>query len=277
MPKKKVILRAKSQQENPNQSQENTEDLIDRHSYLRKIIMIDPENPQKFICNLCTENQNPNKNGFKEEIGGKLTWVKKHLQTVMHSNFTPKQDKGILEEAIKSLGRKCQEQEACSKEDQGQGEGLERQFNKDLPLSKSKEAELYLELPQFLINKHLPFSSATDLLDFIKHIISHYDLNLIERCHITNTTVGKIVKECIGSVLQERIFEELKKSPFSILIDETSDIFGGKYIGIVARFIDPNSSSLVTKLLSVIEAGSTTSGENLCEKIEREILQKMKY
>jgi len=29
MPKKKVILRAKSQQENPNQSQESTEDLID--------------------------------------------------------------------------------------------------------------------------------------------------------------------------------------------------------------------------------------------------------
>jgi len=28
---------------------------------------------------------------------------KKHPQTVMHSNFTPKQNKGLLKETIKSL------------------------------------------------------------------------------------------------------------------------------------------------------------------------------
>ena len=47
--------------------------------------------------------------------------------------------------------------------------------------------------------------------------------------------------------------QELKSQPFSLLIDGSSDIHGGKYCALLVRYLAYKASKLITRLISVIE------------------------
>ena len=53
----------------------------------------------------------------------------------------------------------------------------------------------------------------------------------------------------MGETLRSNIIEELTKSLFSLLIDASSDIYGGKYLAVLARYISEEEDSIVTKHL----------------------------
>ena len=241
--------------------------LVSKNPYLKEIINSDPEDPKRFVCLLCSENQQPNHQGTKESVKGAFTWLKKHLGTKSHANFTPLDQRSKLNEVIDSLGRQSKILNRIT-DDSLEEDEVEI---KAIPaLGKHKEAELYLELAKFIVDNHLPFGSVEFLLNFIKRIVSNYEESLLQRAHIGRTTLTKVVSECIGGTLKQKLLEELKNSPFSIMIDASSDIYKGKYLAILVRYLSNSEYLPVTKLVSIIEIGSESTGEVLYKKISEE-------
>ena len=136
------------------------------------------------------------------------------------------------------------------------------------PLSKDAEASLYLELARFVIQNHLPFESAEPLLEFIKHLSSKYDSILIERSHISRYSITEIIKTCIGDVLREQIVHEMETSPYSLLIDGSSDILGGKFLCVMVRYLQKNEEFPTTKLLSILDIGTVSTGESFHKQVK---------
>jgi ABC-type uncharacterized transport system ATPase subunit len=92
---------------------------------------------------------------------------------------------------------------------------------------------------------------------------------LIERSTISATTATQIIRECIGETLQEHsIFKELSSKPFSLLLDGSSDLFGDHYLAIMVRYFENPKDYPVTKVLSVIELESQTTGLAQYEKLK---------
>ena len=103
---------------------------------------------------------------------------------------------------------------------------------------KENEAKLYLDLSEFITKNHLPFNLAEPILNFIKDTISKYDPKLIERTHISNTTISKIVQDCMGVIFKESLFQHMRTKPFSNLTDQSSEIYGVKYLTLLIRYLD---------------------------------------
>ena len=187
------------------------------------------------------------------------------MQIGTHQGFTPLGEKLLLKEAIEKLGRQPKE----SIIEESSSPKTEESNNLPLPLSKDAEANFQLDLAQFIIKNHLPFDVADELLEFIKYTMKTYNSSLVERCHTSSTSMQKTIKFCIGDILKEKIIKDLEESPYSLLIDGSSDILGGKFLAVLVRYLDTEDLP-ITKLLSVIEIGSLSTGEQLYQKI-REI------
>jgi len=265
---KKVQIRKKEKAVDDPETQSSQASILDRHPYLPKVIEIKSSDPKRFNCLLCTRNQQVSSKGAQGTVGGAITWLKKHLETTIHFNLTPIQDKIQLKEAIQALSRPTKKDEPNpNPDDLQQGKESKEEF---LPLSKSAEANLYLDLAQFMIQNHMPFDSADPLLQFIKHITIKYDQNLIERSHISRCSMTETIKNSIGDVLREKILIEMEQSPYSLLIDGSSDILGGKFLCLMVRYLNNTEDEdyPITKLLSIIEIGSVSTGEAFYEKVK---------
>ena len=57
------------------------------------------------------------------------------------------------------------------------------------------------------------------------------------------------------------------------MTDGSSDLYGGKYLAVLVRFIDQEKLTIKTKLLNIIELGSVTTGEMLFNKIMKPIFE----
>lgn len=274
----------KKPKENKQSIPSSTMKILSKDTYLRQIIEVDFKNPKRFICSLCTKNQ-IRTNKAKNNIGGQFKWLKKHLETPSHRSFTRVEDLPNLERAIDSLKRKPKtenkdpiESEKSSYEGDKQEESdLEEQEEEKLPLSKENEVKMYLDLAQFITKNHLPFSMGNPLLSFIQEITSKYEPRLIERSHISTTTAIKIIRECIGTTLKESLFDQMRSKPFSILTDQSSDVYGGKYLALLIRYIDIAKETPVTKLISIVEIESCSTGLILYNKVKQELLIDEEY
>ena len=245
-----------NKKENQSVIPKSTEKILQKDPYINDIVVIDKKNPSRFICLVCTDNQAKIKKKDNVSIGGKFKWLKQHLSTPTHRSFTPETDLRKLEQAIKSLGRKTQTQESYEEKEEGSSIDLDEKLSEtieDFPLSKDNEARLYLDLAQMITKNHLPFKIAETLLQFLKDMAAKYPPRLIERAHISSTTITKIIKECVGGILKKDIFEQMKKMAFSILTDQSSDVYGDKYLALLIRYIDYVQEKPITKLLAIIE------------------------
>jgi len=64
---------------------------------------------------------------------------------------------------------------------------------------------------------------------------------------------------------------EIQESYFSLLIDESSDLYGGKYIALMIRYLHKDFPKPITKLLSIVEAGKSSTGESIYQKVKKEL------
>src|SRR5688572_7209668 len=81
----------------------------------------------------------------------------------------------------------------------------------------------------------------------------------------------KIIKDCVCATLKDRLLQDLLDNPYVILFDGSSDVYGGKYIAIFARYISFEEDAIMTKLLGVVELGSAQTGEVLYQLLFDEI------
>ena len=253
--------------------------VLNKHDYIKKIINVDEKDPKRFICTVCSKNQKKTAKKDGIVIGGRFTWLKKHLTTPTHKEFTPQEEMKDLLEAINSLGRSQQGNTAQSAKledsnvsDNASETDEETKEIEELPLSKDQEANVYIDLGHFITKNHLPFSIADPLLDFIKEMNLKYEEKLLKRAHISTTTIIKVIRECMGSTLKKSLFDLMRKRPFSILTDQSSDIFGGKYLALLIRYIDSDQEKPITRLLSIIEVENISTGLVLFQKIKEDLL-----
>jgi len=99
MPRKKVTKAIKEPRDSLS-LQRSQISVLERHPYLKTIIELDVLDPKRFKCLICSNNQPKDPNGNKKPMGGALTWLKKHLETSSHQDFTPIEDKKLLKEAL---------------------------------------------------------------------------------------------------------------------------------------------------------------------------------
>ena len=158
-----------------------------------------------------------------------------------------------------------------SKEKIRRGVVQKKTTKKTLPLSKEAEASLYINLGDFIAKNHLPFTMADPILTFAKDMTSKYHPKLIERSHTSDTSIARVIKVCMGPILKADIYERMKQQPFSILTDQSSDFYSGKYLALLIRHIDFAAEKPVTKLLAILEIEGSSTSEVLFKKIKDEM------
>ena len=259
---KKLKLQKKAEQNQKNQISWSQK-VFKLNPYFEEIIKVDPKDSSKFICMLCTKNlRNQGKPASYQRKN-----LRNHLMTVKHQNFTPDEETVSLKECIKQLGGDIDNEEESKDNEDDQGKHADEVEE----LSISKEIDLLIDVSKFLIDHNLPFDIGSKLLQFIQETSQKYDSKLIGRTHTSGTTVTKIIGECIGPCLKDRLLKELKESYFSLLIDESSEVYGGKFIALMVRYLSKDSPKPVTKLLSMIETGKSSTGESIFQKVTKEL------
>ncbi len=86
--------------------------------------------------------------------------------------------------------------------------------------------------------------------------------------HCTKCT--KLIQNVISASLEDEISEEIKRKPFSILIDEFTDAMGTKHLCITCQYFK-KQKRIVDDFLGLIPVTSTTGEELFCvlkEKLE---------
>ena len=221
-------------------------------------------------------------NKRQDIVGGKIYWIKRHLVTKRHDGFTPARDKKRLQEAIAALkSHNTSDASKLSISKEQNNDEAEDDFNTNPEveenkldcqtkgnqyndgLSRTEEAKVHLDLGYFIVANHLPYNCVPKLLNFCQGLSMKYEAQLIERCHTSPTSMTKVINKCIGDSLRQKIMEKLIETPFALLIDASSNVYGGEYLAVLVRYINAEDESIQTKLIAVIELGSVTTGEEL--------------
>ena len=225
--------------------------LLEKSPYLKKIIKF---NDNVIQCLTCKEGWSSlNKNEGKYTFAKR--WLPFHLVTSTHIKY--EKDKPGLLEAAKLFGKTISidnsndlrnEEESKSEPLKSELENKSKQFETKSSLKEKEEREncdeiedtkavnrkneisLIFDVAEFMINKHLPFDSAPDILEFAQKISSKYSTELVNHAHTSSTTITQVVKVCIGDTLKGKIYKKLTESPFSLLLDASSDLYGEEIV-----------------------------------------------
>ena len=258
-------------------------DIHQGTDYLMDYISQDPDNERRFICHLCSENKAKYASGYCNNL-------KDHLLTSQHQNLhkgqkelkqlqesvtflqivtltslkkESKQD--IMEEEEEILEHiRLEDQE--KEEEKGETNTFYQIIRDHVPKNKSQmrpsELKLKLEVLRFIVSNNLPFSLGSRCLDFLKVILNKYTPAVINNTKINNSLAT--IAQQIGTSIQEEIFSQIEKSPFSISVDEASDKFGREYLALCVRYYQSEDLfEPTTSFLGLLELGTSYTGETL--------------
>lgn len=257
-------------------------DMLKVHPYMEKLIKDHPADIERVMCIVCTDNNKPDQEGLKEIVACKRSWLKKHFQSSTHNSYIMNADhKKWMLEIINAMGRKKEEEEEVKLEvpksseindcdshnEESKSFIIDDLRTKAFPMSRITEAEFMLKIAKFVVVNHLPFDCGPKVLEFLKEMTQSYDLNLLLKAHTSRPMITDIIRYGIGHTLQTGIFTHLKKSRFSIIFDGTSDSFGGKYLGILVRYLNLAKRKVATKIIAILEMKGDTTGETLYNTI----------
>ena len=76
-----------------------------------------------------------------------------------------------------------------------------------------------------------------------------------------------LCKEVVSEAFKKELADELRDSPYSILIDETTDLSTNKLLAVVVRHYSDSADCVVDDLLGLVEVDSAT-GAGLFEAVE---------
>lgn len=112
-----------------------------------------------------------------------------------------------------------------------------------------KKAEIKLSL--YFAEHNVAFSAMDHLIDLLKEII--VDSKIVKDMKLKRTKCTEIIKNVIGESETKELVDILKVTPFSIMIDESTDISDQKHMCLLARYVHPQSGNVETKLLELIK------------------------
>ena len=114
-----------------------------------------------------------------------------------------------------------------------------------------------------------------DLVNFNKYIIQKYGSNnTLEGTPISNVKAAQISRECISKSFKESIFEDLKKYPFALIFDESSDIFDLPFLCTHVRYV--KDGKIINRLLSLEQINEDATEQSLLGNSKTKFLMKKK-
>lgn len=122
-----------------------------------------------------------------------------------------------------------------------------KEFNKNIRNSKIAE----LRIIMFIIQHNLPFMLIDPLISLMKSIAIDSPIVKGIKCgktKATNTVNSVILEEGL-----EQISNILRRQPFSLIIDESTDVSTSKSLALVVRFFDHVYGKVKDKFLNLIE------------------------
>ena len=137
-----------------------------------------------------------------------------------------------------------------------------------------EEYDLYkFRIAEFVVRNQLAFSIGPVLCSFIQEMAEKMSIATLKNTFMSRKIITHLIQNCIGRTLKEDLYICMRKSPFSISVDQSTDIFGKNYLAICVKFLGENSSEEpFTKLLSVIQMGDSYTGEAIFAKVKAEVL-----
>lgn len=210
-------------------------------SWLKRV----PHNPYKARCKLCNQ-----------EYTADISVLHLHRKTDKHLNNE------------KPLKKTSMQMAQFVQRGDGSGDPLE---------TAAKIAEI--KIAGFCAEHNIAYKALDHLSDLLKSCF--LDSKICQKMTIKRTKGTCIVKNVIGETEKSILSEKLKKTKFSILTDESTDISSTKTSWLLVRYFDEDQGQIVSKfwdLIQVLEPGKATSAtaEHLYNNIitsfnEREI------
>ena len=236
--------------------------LLKLHPIMKDIIKQHPSLNENYICIICSSGQLKNMLSHFEESKSHKKYMEQEGMLVINKEFV---------NAIKTGGNvlvsKTFSNSKIATEDSPNLENERAQHN-------IEQKELKMDISQFIVVQRFPYTLSAPLLNFVKKLLSKYSIGSLLDCSISRTTVSYIAKHCIGEVFKEDIYSELKCSPFSLSLDETSDKYGSSFLAICSKFLQKdNFLEPQTKLLCILPMDEGKTGKMLYKAIKNKVLK----
>ncbi|CAI6359908.1 unnamed protein product [Macrosiphum euphorbiae] len=124
--------------------------------------------------------------------------------------------------------------------------------------TKSKENEILennikiseIKLAAFLAEHNVALHTIDHLTPLLKEIF--HDSKICKGVNLHRTKVTSVIKNIIAPVEIYETVEIIKNNPFSVLVDESTDLTCQTFLCLLVRFVHPNSGMVHTKLLELV-------------------------
>ena len=124
-------------------------------------------------------------------------------------------------------------------------------ISKEQLLFKDKVVKLELALAAWIASSKQEISIMDTLPNVLKAYIS--DSPTVERFECARTKTTSLIKNVIAPFAIEKLSDKLKRVKFSILVDESTDRTGSKFLVIICRYFCFNSGELKEEFLALPE------------------------
>ena len=121
---------------------------------------------------------------------------------------------------------------------------------------------LLFSIAEFMTKKRLLYTVSSKLSLFIQQLVETIPLNILKMTSISRNTLSHLVQNCIGQSIKEELYKEMRRSPFSLSLDQSSDSYGKNYLAVCVKYLPENNlPEPKTKLLGIIQMGDSYTGE----------------
>jgi len=128
-----------------------------------------------------------------------------------------------------------------------------------------KRAEI--KLAAFFANHNVAFQ-AVDTLTPILHDIFH-DSKVAQGIQLHRKKCTSIINNILAPVEIEETIDIIRKCPFSVLVDESTDICTHKFLCVIVHYVHPDYGTIHTRLLELVRIDATDcSALKMCEEFK---------
>lgn len=232
------------------------EEILECHPLMTKVLKVG-RNDTMLECIFCSKTNSSYSIFTKAHTPNHLT-TKYHKKALNDDNLNNQ-----LIEAVNKIKYEGQKPlEAQSKD-----------VNQDIDAKESSKL-LKFKLSKFLVDNQLPYSLIVNLIELIHNVNTEFADDVIQNTNCSRPAATQIITKCISAAIKEEVFQEMTSSPYSLAIDECSDVYGSSYFSVCAKYIKPNQREPVTKLVSVIQLTDSQTGEYLYNTLKKAVLSK---
>ena len=119
---------------------------------------------------------------------------------------------------------------------------------------------------EFIVYHNLALSLSGPLLQLIKKAKS---LEAIKKARLCRTKMSNVLMKVVRPNMRARVVEHLRVNPFSLLVDESTDVQADKALAIVARTVyDGTIVSVLYRYMKVVDCTASGLFDSIISRLE---------